>query len=282
MTKRFLGILALLLTGTILLWAGDVWEDKPSSDWSKKDVHKVLNKSPWVKVVIPQDSGAGMTTRDPVLIAEAAQGGNRQAAQRERAAVRERAGVDQAEVRRMDIEGSVEALRWLERRRRATGRRKRVAPSIGVRWLSSPAMRQAIVRSKQLAGLEDSDELSQFLSIARNYHMIGIGDAEWKELGAPLALKKPAIAEQRQRLIAQFTYIEMEPGGKRVYPVAVVGLSYGFLEPDIVVCFPREENGQPVIGPRTRKLTFHHPSSRGLIHVEFDLARMSREKNPDL
>jgi hypothetical protein len=41
--------LTLLSCAAVLLWAGDFWKDKPASEWSDKDVTKMLSSSPWSK-----------------------------------------------------------------------------------------------------------------------------------------------------------------------------------------------------------------------------------------
>lgn len=33
------------------LWAADSWQHKPATDWSDKDVQKILTNSPWAKVI---------------------------------------------------------------------------------------------------------------------------------------------------------------------------------------------------------------------------------------
>lgn len=40
----------LLLTST-LVWAGDFWEDKQFTEWTEKDVEKMMTNSPWAKQV---------------------------------------------------------------------------------------------------------------------------------------------------------------------------------------------------------------------------------------
>lgn len=42
---------AVLAAFTIpaLLSAGDFWQDKPASEWSDKDVKRLVTKSPWAK-----------------------------------------------------------------------------------------------------------------------------------------------------------------------------------------------------------------------------------------
>ena len=53
-------ILPLLLTLALCLWAADAWQSKPFTDWSDKDVQKLLSSSPWSKEVsIPLGGGGG-------------------------------------------------------------------------------------------------------------------------------------------------------------------------------------------------------------------------------
>ena len=47
---RLIGFfIALALAGTVL--AADAWRAKDYKQWDSKDVDKILNDSPWVKVV---------------------------------------------------------------------------------------------------------------------------------------------------------------------------------------------------------------------------------------
>jgi hypothetical protein len=39
----------LVFTMPALLFAGEFWQDKKPSDWSEKDVKRLLTKSPWAK-----------------------------------------------------------------------------------------------------------------------------------------------------------------------------------------------------------------------------------------
>ena len=50
MKTLFRVLFVLLLTST-LLWAGDFWEDKEFTQWSEKDVEKLMTNSPWAKQV---------------------------------------------------------------------------------------------------------------------------------------------------------------------------------------------------------------------------------------
>ena len=41
--------LALLASGALVLMAADVWNSKPYTDWSDKDLQKITTDSPWAK-----------------------------------------------------------------------------------------------------------------------------------------------------------------------------------------------------------------------------------------
>src|SRR5258708_40067675 len=50
----------LLLTLSVCVWAADFWTAKPYTDWSEKDVAKMLTNSPWVhQVTVPISGGGG-------------------------------------------------------------------------------------------------------------------------------------------------------------------------------------------------------------------------------
>jgi hypothetical protein len=56
---RAAGIIALI-SGSAVLLAGDFWQEKQPSDWTDKEVQKLLTKSPWAKdVILPSAGGAG-------------------------------------------------------------------------------------------------------------------------------------------------------------------------------------------------------------------------------
>ncbi len=60
-----------ILLSAILLWAGEAWQDKPYTEWSREEVRRILSDSPWVRPVSiarhmtgkrPSDVGPGVTT----------------------------------------------------------------------------------------------------------------------------------------------------------------------------------------------------------------------------
>jgi hypothetical protein len=51
-------ILPLLIVFAISLWAADFWQSKPYTEWTDKEVQKILSNSPWSKEVVVSLGGA--------------------------------------------------------------------------------------------------------------------------------------------------------------------------------------------------------------------------------
>ncbi len=49
--KALFRVSFVLLLTSALVWAGDFWEDKEFTQWSEKDVKKMMTNSPWAKQV---------------------------------------------------------------------------------------------------------------------------------------------------------------------------------------------------------------------------------------
>ncbi len=61
MKKLLLRLLALsMFLAGLALWAADVWVAKPYTEWTAKDVDKIMSDSPWAKQVsVTLDLGRG-------------------------------------------------------------------------------------------------------------------------------------------------------------------------------------------------------------------------------
>ena len=266
----------VVLLGATLLWAGP-WKKKPSTEWTPEDVHRILNKSPWVRTVVPL-SPILRTGVDPALKARLRELSRQRREEEQRIAQTSRGARDRINAK--DSVRRTDNLRMLERSARASSARPRPLPPVGVRWVSSSTMRQAILRSKQLAGKAGGEGLKQFLSIADKYHAIAVGDRNWVEVGIPLRLSKPQLTEERLMEFRATTYLELETSEKKIFPVAVVSLSFGVVQ-DLIFLFPRQTDGQPSIGPQEKQAKFHHGLHDALV-VEFNLTKLARDGRPDI
>jgi len=52
-------ILPLPLIFAVSLWAADFWQSKPYTEWTDKEIQKILSNSPWSKEVVVSLSGGG-------------------------------------------------------------------------------------------------------------------------------------------------------------------------------------------------------------------------------
>jgi len=57
--KNLLQVSFVFLVASTLLWAGDFWEDTEFTQWSEKDVEKMMTNSPWAKRVTVSVSRRG-------------------------------------------------------------------------------------------------------------------------------------------------------------------------------------------------------------------------------
>lgn len=276
-TKRAICNLFVVLLATTVLQAGDSWKNKPHTEWSAEEALQVLNNSPWVRAIIPL-SPLLAWEGDPAAAFEQREAKRKQSEREWRRA--QLYPQQRQDVIARDISRRVDDLHRLERRRGTYPRPAKLAP-VGVRWLSSRTMQRAIVRSKEFVERADEKGIRSFLSLVQNYHAIAIGDAKWVEVGSPLVLKKPVVSEARLNEVSQSTYLELQPSKRKIFPVAVVSLSFGLLEPDLVLLFPRQIEGRATIGPQEKKVKFLYSYSGSLV-VEFDLSKMTRDGKPDL
>jgi hypothetical protein len=277
-TKRAICNLFVVLLAATVLQAGDSWKNKPHTEWSAEEALQVLNKSPWVRVVVPVSPLLRMEG-DPASTAA-----NREAlrryVEREREILQAGGAADKQRLRERQITRASYNLHSVARSARSASQVTKLPP-VGVRWLSAATLKQAIVRSKQLAQSADEAAIDIFLSALGGYYAISVGDSKWIEVGTPLKLSQPTLSDTLRNQIQQTVYLEMRPSRKKVAPVAVASFAFGVLEPDLVLFFPRESEGQPTIGPQDKKVIFHYGYGRSLA-VEFNLSKMTRDGKPDL
>ena len=118
------------------------------------------------------------------------------------------------------------------------------------------------------------------MALARECHLLGVGDLQWAVTPAPLVLNRmspPRFAEVRPT-----TYLELKPSKTKVFPVSAAFVSTRFTLPSTLYCFPREVEGQPAISAQETKAKFHWGPKKNGRQVEFNLTKMTRAGKPDL
>lgn len=262
---KFKGILSstlLVLFGTSLVWAGDPWKEKPWTEWTEKDVRKVLDKSPWAHrtrfSIIPtltRPSGPGVAEQ---------RGGSMPAGQWENEQVA-------AEASGMPPSGGPMPQPSLGPDRLTTG------SYMVIRWLSSRTVREAIARHWQLTSPGQADESAKrVVSMELESYMISLS------LPWPLSFSGTGM-------VRETAYLKLLPSGKKVGPVLVQKVKKNAViapAADLLVHFPKELEGQPVFTPKETRVEFHFdygdPKKPRHAKVKFDLGKMVRGGQSDL
>ena len=219
----------LLLVGAGLLWAAEPWKVKPYTEWTQKDVERVVQDSPWAHVVeMLGTSGPG-----------------------------------EGAIARSEVSGT---------KPMSDTAGPQVQAKYLVQWASALTMRQAQVRSAQLAGREDAENSRAMLAAAPPSYILSV-------LGSNMS----AFEGMKEEGIKAATYLELKSNKTRVSPDQVQFFRPGGRLAQVFIFFPREAEGKPVIGPAESKVEFHCRVGKSDVEATFDLRKMvTRDGKPDL
>ena len=247
--KVILGGTLLVLLGSSVVWAGDPWKEKPWTEWSVKDVDKVLEDSPWAKsgsitLSIHNKKRWRTETRTQAVYIEG-----------------------RLEYREYDVrvpDGETVVVTTL--------------PFI-VRWASSLTVRQAKLRGRVLAGSMKQEQASRLLQSTPKHFGISVTEysaarTNKKSLFWPWPLDRDVMMKS--------AYLEFKQSGKKVYPVQAVASKTSWGIPSARFFFPRELEGEPVIDSKEKEVEFHWKSPSKKIKTTLDLRKMVRDGKPDL
>ncbi len=231
-------VVALLL-GALLVWAGDPWKEKPWTEWTEKEVYKVLEDSPWAQVYV--------RTRESRLPSDPSMAG-----------------------------GTPD----MQRTPQITDAHLRVV------WESARTVREAEARLSQLqnVGKEKGEEWR--LKLPEDY-VIWVGGYVYE--GSYLAELEDfeRLSDEAKR---QSAYLELKQLKKKVLPIkaemqftqTAMGAARMGRVMDARFYFPREVDGEPLLGPAEKKVAFRWLLKRMPVGADFDLSKMVRDGQPDL
>ncbi len=148
-------LLALFVFCALVLTAADFWNSKPYSDWTDKDLQKIMNDSPWAKKeTLP--SAAGPTPP--------AMGGGGGGGSRGRGGASSGGGDDSAPNPISEKGGSTGAM--------PPGGPDMGGQSVIVRWQSALPLKQAVVRTRYGKEAASSPDAKKFLETEEMYYVI--------------------------------------------------------------------------------------------------------------
>ena len=192
-TLRSLAILSFV--SGLALWAADVWVAKPFTDWTDKDIQKIMTDSPWAKhvtVTLPGGFGGGAIAPGGAEGGASGRGG--------RGGGGGGGGNFDASV---DGGGGAEAGGGGRGGRGGGGGPD--IPNVGgapgtdlyIRWQSAPVIQEALVRAQYGAEAGSSPEAKKRLEEQQMFYIIWIG-------GLPRSVE-PRTEDAKKSLLAETT-----------------------------------------------------------------------------
>jgi hypothetical protein len=239
------GIVAVVILASFAWAAGDVWKSKPFAQWDEKDIRKILNESPWSKVVqVPAawTTGGDSGTELPSAAQEHAPGG----------------GV---------MGGGMSAG--------APPAAPQVAQAtFVVRWVSSRTIREALLRSQVLAGQMKEEDAEKRAAQPVDVYQVLIAGPDMKPFQgadekALLAKTYLVTKKTKQRIAATGVEFERGPDGKTVLAAAF--------------SFPKKtEVGEQTIAGDEKGAEFFCTIGGANIRASFEISKMDDAQGRDL
>lgn len=140
-----------------------------------------------------------------------------------------------------------------------------------VRWFSALTVREAFYRGNELRRTVSDDRAGQLLSWQPQHYVIqvdpanALGDSFLDSVDRPLDDEQTAAS------------LEIARTGEKIAPIKRQALGLTQL-----YSFPRQVNGQPLLGPEDSKVRFRYEAGKSRKTVTFDLRKMTRNGQPDL
>jgi hypothetical protein len=262
MRKPILVSSAVLIAAALVFAGGDPWKSKPYQQWDDKDVKRILEDSPWAKIVqvdvtwkAGKDNSSGdMGTPAPAANQQVPAGGGGK--------TMGGGSSPAAPASNTPVAGAGDS-----------GSSSGEA-SFLVRWVSSKTVEKAVYRKAELAGTmkpEDAEkELAKNLDV---YELIVFGpdmrpfqsaDEDILKTSAGLIVKKT-----KQKISPYKVEVTRSPDGKKVQAVAFMFLR-------------KASNGEPTIADDEKGVEFNCFVGGAKIRATFDISKMQDTQGRDL
>ena len=263
MRKAILVSSAALIAAALVFAGGDPWKSKPYQQWDDKDVKRVLEDSPWAKIVqvdVTWKAGKDSSSGDIGAPAPAA---NQQVP----------AGGGGGKTIGGGSSPAAPAANTPVAGAGDSGSSSGEA-SFLVRWVSSRTVEKAVYRKAELAGTIKPEEAEK--ELAKNfdvYELVVFGpdmkpfqsaDEDILKTSTGLILKKT-----KQKISPYKIEITRSPDGKKVTAVA-----FAFLR--------KAANGEPTIADDEKGVEFNCFVGGAKIRATFDISRMQDTQGRDL
>jgi hypothetical protein len=270
MRKAIIGFVALLALVAFAWASSDPWKAKPYQQWDDKDVQKVLQNSPWSKVVSVDatwQGGASGSAAEPSATAPTSHtgpigGGSSSGTSRP-------GGVGSSGAGSAPSSGG--------------GGIGGVAPSGGggdqqasfvVRWLSSRTIREALVRNAELSGRMNPQDAEKNLAQTPDVYQVSITGSQmtpFQSVQEAAIQEKTVLTTKRSKQKIEPSKVEFErsPDGNSISAV--------------IISFPKKTaSGEATIGADEKGVELSVSAGSTSIKTSFDLSKMYDAQGRDL
>lgn len=244
--RRFVRISLFILLVAGLAWASDPWKDKPYTEWSMKEVDKVMNDSPWSRMIhVTTGFSMGRQMGAPAGAGSQPTGAPGMGQPGGGPPTRDSNGMPAG----MERTAAFEA-----------------------RWVSALTMRQALARAEILDGKMSQADAERYLAKPPENYQIAVFGPNMNVFGGAT-----------ETSLTNDSYLEAKNEKKKVAPVGVKITKSGDGRVEaITFSFPKTVNGQPVIGPKEKSVDFVCKVKDLTLKFHFDPRKMENKQGRDL
>jgi hypothetical protein len=252
MRRAIFGGLALLIIGALAWASGDPWKAKPYQQWDDKDIKKILNDSPWSKVIQVAAPWKGMGA----------------------AGEPEQGGLSAGQAQPVTGGGGMYGGSASSPPSPTGGAAQIPLAPFVVRWVSARTFRAAALRGEVLAGhVKEEDMEKQFAQPVESYQVLVVGpDMEPFEGADENALKAK-------------TYLTPKKSKLKISPARVeIQRASDGQAPQVIIFFfsKKSANGEATIAADEKSVEFSCSAGKANIKATFDLSKMEDKEGRDL
>jgi hypothetical protein len=264
MRKAILVSSAVLIVAALVFAGGDPWKSKPYQQWDDKDIQKILQDSPWAKVVQVDASwrntklNSNDDSAQPAVPAVAAPAsGGKMGGMGGGSSMGGQSPAPSA-----PAAGNVES----------SGPSSQA--TFAVRWVSSRTIQRAAARKSELAGQLKPEDAEKQLAQSPDFYEIVVGGPDMRPFQSADedTLKTSAYLTERktkQKISPTKVEVSRSTDGKKVQVVAFIFSK-------------KSANGEPTIADDEKDVDFNCFVGGAKIHTSFDIPKMQDTQGRDL
>jgi hypothetical protein len=274
-------LLISAMTFALAAQADEAWHSKPSSEWSDKDVHQILERSPWahrVSVLLVRPDGEAkpcMGSKGPCVREDTFHSPD--PTHPDPAPIKTSSGVISGG-RQADLKQDYPGATEMDQPGRSDG----VAGVSVVRWVSARTVRDALARLVPPSGKRmEAQELSQLSPVDAYvlYVDLRVGLADVRHVPQNGVLTEQMV--RRSTLVLKSSGIRIPAVRVTTAPLPEFDDHKELALAAFYIFFPKLKDGHAVLPPGETDVRFECPLAPVAVRAEFKLSRMEREGSPD-